>query len=53
VVAHLVWDVVGGVLLGWGVGSGVNLTFAAPSWQNDREGAPDVTNGARTNKEQA
>jgi hypothetical protein len=42
--ARLPWDV---------IGSGVNLIFAAPSWQNDRDVAPDVTSIARTNEEQA
>jgi hypothetical protein len=50
---NITWDVAGGELLGWGVGSGVDLIFAAPAWQNDREVATDVTRSERTDKEQA
>jgi len=41
--AHLPWDVVGGVFLGWGVGSGVNLIVAAASRRRDGQDALTVT----------
>lgn len=50
--AHLPWDVAGGVFLGWGVGSRVNVILAAASRQHDGQNRADTTS-VMTDREHA